>query len=86
MNHVYLAIAVFVAILLLPALYRASVGPSTADRLIAVNVISTKAIVLIVFLAVVTEHSSFLDIAFVYAMIGFITTIAITKFIERGRL
>lgn len=75
-----------IMVLLFPTLYRAFVGPTTADRLIAVNAIATKAIVLIVLLSIVTGQSLFLDIAFVYAMIGFIATIAITRFIERGHL
>lgn len=78
--------AVFLGALLFPALYRAWAGPTTADRLVAVNVISTKVIVLIALLAVILDQSTFLDIAFVYAMIGFIATIAISAFIERGRL
>ncbi len=82
----FTAAAVAVGVLLFPALYRAAAGPTTADRLVAVNVISTKVIVLIVVFAVLFDHDVFIDIAFVYAMIGFIATIAITRFIERGRL
>ena len=78
--------AVAVAALLFPAIYRAASGPTTADRLVAVNAVATKVIILIALLAVITEQGLFLDIAFVYAMIGFIATIAITKFIEQGRV
>ena len=78
--------AIAVALLLFPALFRAAAGPTAADRLVAVNVISTKVIVLIALSASVTGHEIFLDIAFVYAMIGFIATIAVTGYIERGKL
>lgn len=86
MRILFPAAAITLGLLLFPALYRAWAGPSAADRLVAVNVISTKVIVLIALLAVSLEQSVFLDIAFVYAMIGFIATIAIASFIERGRL
>jgi multicomponent Na+:H+ antiporter subunit F len=79
-------VAIVMAILLFPALFRAVAGPTTADRLVAVNVISTKVIVMIAFLAVMSDQKMFMDIAVVYAMIGFIATIAITRYIERGRL
>lgn len=86
METVFTGVAIIMTILLFPALYRATAGPTTADRLVAVNVISTKVIVLIALAAVLSDHETFLDIAFVYAMIGFIATIAITRYIERGHL
>lgn len=82
----YVSAAVLIGVFLFPALYRAWTGPATADRLVAVNVISTKVIVLIALLAVILDHETFLDIAIVYAMIGFIATIAVSTFIERKRL
>lgn len=76
----------FLAALLFPVLYRAVVGPTTADRLAAVNVLATKGIVIIAVIAVALHQRSFLDIAIVYALIGFISTIAITKYIQYRRL
>jgi len=74
------------AALLFPVLYRAVAGPTTADRLAAVNVLATKVIVLVAVLAVILDQQVFLDIAIVYALIGFISTIAITKYIQHRRL
>ncbi|MFW6368553.1 MAG: monovalent cation/H+ antiporter complex subunit F [Spirochaetota bacterium] len=80
------ATAVVLALLLFPGLYRAYTGPTSADRLIAINVISTKVIVLISLAAAITDNAMFVDVAFIYALIGFIATIAVARLIETGRL
>ncbi|WP_312711064.1 monovalent cation/H+ antiporter complex subunit F [Proteiniclasticum ruminis] len=67
-------------------LYRAYAGPTTADRVVSINVISTKVTVLIAVIAVLTEQNAFIDVAVIYAMMGFIATIAVSKYIEKGKL
>ena len=67
-------------------LYRAYAGPTTADRVVSINVISTKVTVLIAVIAVFTEQNEFIDVAVIYAMMGFIATIAVSKYIEKGNI
>lgn len=69
----------------LSILYRMVRGPTMPDRVIALNVIGTNTVVVIALLAVVTGNPSALDIAIVYALLNFLTSIAISKFtVERG--
>lgn len=65
-------------------LYRVVVGPGASNRLLAVNVIGTKAIVLLVIIGFIYERPIFLDIALAYAMINFIATLAMAKYYEQG--
>ncbi len=67
-------------------LYRAYVGPTVADRVISINVISTKAIVIMVLVSIIFHKEYFLDIAIVYALIAFLATIAVAKYLQRGVL
>lgn len=76
---VLLVLAVFVVIVFL----RVIVGPTIWDRLMGYNMISSKIIMAIVIWAVVSEQSFFLDIALAYAVLGFIGTIIIARFIEK---
>jgi len=76
--------AILVAMLL--TLMRAFLGPSVWDRILSVNSFSTKIVLLIGVLGFLTERPDFLDIALVYALISFITTIAVLKFFEYGNL
>lgn len=67
-------------------LYRAIKGPRACDRVLAVNVIGTKTVVLIALIGYIYERPHFMDIALVYALINFIATIAFLKYRETGRL
>lgn len=67
-------------------LSRAIMGPTVYDRILAVNAMGTKTVVLVALLGYVNGRTEFLDLALVYALISFITTVAILKFIEKGRL
>lgn len=77
---------IFLVLLTLVCLYRAYVGPTSTDRVITINVISTKITTIIALLAVLTLEDAFVDVALVYAMIGFIMTVCVAKYIEKGKL
>ncbi len=67
------------------ALLRAFLGPTLFDRILAVNMFGTKTVLLVAILGVVTDQSSFLDIAIVYALINFVGIIALLRFFEYSR-
>jgi len=77
-------IAILVAMLF--ALGRALLGPSLYDRILAVNTFGTITVLFIAIFGFLTGRPEFLDIALVYALINFITTIAVLKFFEYGDL
>ncbi|PTB87372.1 pH regulation protein F [Pseudidiomarina aestuarii] len=70
--------AIFVAILLV--LIRLFAGPTLYDRVLAVNSFGTLTVLLLSLLGFVTGRPDFLDIAMLYALINFVSTIAILKF------
>ncbi len=67
-------------------LYRAIKGPRVCDRVLSVNMIGTKTVILVALIGYIYERPHFLDIAIVYALINFIATIAFLKYREMGRL
>lgn len=67
-------------------LVRAFLGPTVYDRILAVNMIGTKTVLLIAALGFLMGRPEFLDIALVYALINFIGTIAIMKFFKYSHL
>ena len=82
MNAITLIISVIAGTASL-ALYRVIFGPTPWDRLIAVNLISSKVVIIMVATAVFFERSIYMDVALVYAVIGFVSIIAISKFLEK---
>ncbi|MEQ8556818.1 MAG: monovalent cation/H+ antiporter complex subunit F [Henriciella sp.] len=72
------AIGLIVAIGLM--LIRALSGPTLYDRVLAVNSLGTKIVLFIGVLGFVLGRPDFLDISVLYALINFVSTIAILKF------
>ena len=69
---------------MLLALCRALLGPTLYYRILAVNTFVTITVLFIAIFVFLTGRPEFLDIALVYALINFITTIAVLKFFEYG--
>ena len=79
-----IAAALFVT-LAIAMLYRAILGPTNQDRVLAVNVLGTNTVVILALLGAALGEPWFLDIALVYALLNFLMSIAISKFtVERG--
>ncbi len=69
------------------ALIRAIQGPTVYDRILAANTFNTKTVLMIAALGFVTEEAEdYLDIALAYAIIGFISTLAVLRSAESGVL
>ena len=84
MSKVLIFAILFLSVTILICMFRAIKGPSAADRLIAVNVIGTKTIVLILIVSFLLHEKYFVDVAIVYALISFLSSIVIAKFIENS--
>lgn len=85
-EYVIMGCSIFLVLLSFVGLYRAYKGPTAADRIVAINVISTKVTVVIVLIALWIKQGSYVNVALIYAMIGFITTIGVAKYLLKGRL
>lgn len=78
------AAAVMVSMLLV--LIRACKGPSVFDRILAINSFGTLTVLLISVHGYLAGRPEFLDLALVYALINFIGTIAVTRFVRFQKL
>ncbi len=78
--------AILVMVLIFLSMIRALVGPTAPDRVVAINIITTYTLIIITLIARIYEQVYFLDIAMVYALMGFITTIGVAKYLEKGAL
>ena len=76
--------AAMVAVLatMLLALARALLGPTLYDRILAINMFGTKTVLFIAVAGYWAGRPDFLDIALVYALINFIGTIAVLRFLH----
>lgn len=74
----------FLAGAMLFSLIRLILGPTTWDRLLALNLVSAKTILLIALYAVYTQRPVLLDISLSAGIIGFLTITLFAKFILAG--
>ncbi|MDD1724094.1 MAG: cation:proton antiporter [Methanospirillum sp.] len=72
---------VILAILALVALIRVYLGPSLPDRVVAVDAINTLTIGAMLLLGVVYKQLIFIDVAIVYALLSFVSTLYIAKYL-----
>ncbi|NRA52627.1 MAG: hypothetical protein HRU23_00590 [Gammaproteobacteria bacterium] len=75
-------IAILVVMLL--ALCRAFIGPSLYDRILAVNMFGTQTVLFIAVLGFFFGRPDFLDIALVYALLNFISTVGILRYVQHS--
>ncbi len=67
-------------------LYRAAIGPTLPDRILAVNIVGTKTLVLLALIAFIFRQTLYLDVALVYALLNFIVTTIAARYMETGKI
>ncbi len=82
----FVAVTIALLVTMGLALARALLGPTVYDRVLAVNSFGTKTVLLIAVFGFLTGRPDFLDISLIYALINFIGTIAVLKFLKFGDL
>jgi len=80
MNFVMVALGVVLAFVLL-CIIRAVKGPSIWDRLLGLNLVTTKVLVIIVLFSYLNDLPYLVDLAIIYALVGFIGTIFTALFL-----
>jgi len=77
------SMALVVAALLLNV-YRLAVGPDMPDRLLALDTMYVNSIALIVLMGLWLNTKTYFESALLIAMLGFISTVAVCKYLLRG--
>ena len=81
----YIAISAAILVVMAIALARALLGPTIYDRILAINTFGTKTVLLIAVLGMVAGRFDYIDIALVYALINFISIVAVLRFFEYSK-
>lgn len=86
MKYVYFATLVALLVSMLLFLLRAVAGPTVWDRILATNAFGTKTVLFVAVLGFFNGRPDFLDMALVYALINYVTVVAILKLVAERRL
>ena len=63
------------------SMVRIVIGPTVADRLIGLNLVSAQVLAILVLIATQEDQSIYLDVALVYDIFGFVGLLAITRYL-----
>lgn len=78
------AAAVMIAVAMGLNLWRLAVGPARADRILALDTLAINAIALVVLFGVLVDSTVYIEAALVIAMMGFVGTAALCKYLLSG--
>ncbi len=67
------------------ALVRVIKGPTAPDRVIGVDAINTFVICMMVLFGAAYHEPIYIDIAIIYALLSYISTLFVAKYLERGK-
>lgn len=84
MNDFFLILAVGMCVLVLLCLYRATYGPNILNRAAGLSAIGTKTLIILLLMGIIYDRiEMFIDISMVYALLNFIGTVVLAKYLER---
>ena len=84
MTQFFLVLGVGMCVLVLLCLYRATYGPTVLNRAAGISAIGTKTLIILLLMGVIYERiEMFIDISMVYALLNFIGTVVLAKYLER---
>ncbi|QEP44846.1 K+/H+ antiporter subunit F [Ectothiorhodospiraceae bacterium BW-2] len=73
-----------VSVALLLSLYRLIRGPSSPDRILALDTLYINTIALLIMVSLYLENGLYFEVALLIAVMGFIGTVALSKYLLRG--
>jgi multicomponent Na+:H+ antiporter subunit F len=84
MNTTYLIVVIALCLCVILALLRVLRGPTAPDRAVGVDTINTIVIVGMVAFGAAFREVIYIDVAIVYALLSFVSTLFIAKYLEGG--
>ena len=84
MDRFLIGAIIFLGITVLLCMIRVIKGPTKGDRIIGINVIGTKTMVIIAMVSFILKETYFIDVVIVYALISFIGSYVVSREISGG--
>lgn len=82
-DYLYHILLPVLSVSMLLLFIRFLLGPSIADRVIALDLLITTGIGMIAIYSIITNQPTFLDIAMILALIAFLGTVAFSYYLEK---
>ncbi|MCA1064929.1 Na(+)/H(+) antiporter subunit F1 [Rossellomorea sp. AcN35-11] len=87
MLHTILQITLLcVSLSMLGLVYRVVKGPTTPDRVVALDAIGINLIAIVALVSMMLDTYAFLEVILLLGILAFIGTVAFSKFLEKGAI
>ncbi|MBN1595177.1 cation:proton antiporter [candidate division FCPU426 bacterium] len=80
------ASVIILGVLIFGATLRLMIGPTAPDRVVALDAINTLVVAILIILGALYRQPVFVDVAIVYALLSFVGTLYIARFLKRDYL
>ena len=60
------------------------IGPGTSNRVVALDTLTTISTALLVLLGLIFERYIYIDVALIYAVLGFVGVLTVARYLEGG--
>ncbi|WGI16718.1 monovalent cation/H+ antiporter complex subunit F [Methanonatronarchaeum sp. AMET-Sl] len=80
--NIFMIAAILMAVFISIALIRVVLGPKTPDRVVGLDTANMMVIATMILLGAAYESVILIDVAIVYAILAFVTTLYISKYLE----
>ena len=80
----YFIMLIVLSLAAVMAVIRIVLGPTAPDRVVGLDTVNTLVIVSMVIFGAAFEQVIYIDVAIVYALLSFITTLFVAKYLEGG--
>ena len=84
LSTVILIVSAMIGVSLLLKLWRLLMGPTLPDRILALDTMYINSIALIALYGIKVSSGLYFEAALLIAMLGFVSTVAVCKFLLRG--
>ena len=86
MTSFFLYVSVALCLIMVLSIYRVLFGPTTLDRLIGVNAIGSKTVILLLLIGFLYGRvDMFVDIALAYGFLNFVAVIAAARYFHKRK-
>ena len=80
----FFVVAICLTAFMLIGLIRIGLGPTTGDRVVGLDTINTLVVASMIVLGAAFDQVIFVDVAIVYALLSFVGTLYIARYLEGG--
>ncbi|MFA5906416.1 MAG: monovalent cation/H+ antiporter complex subunit F [Desulfobacula sp.] len=86
MTSFFLYVSVGLCLIMILSIYRVLFGPTTLDRLIGVNAIGSKTVILLLLIGFLYGRvDMFVDIALAYGLLNFVAVVAAARYFHKRK-